>query len=160
MVGQLSGQILQPMDGIFVLIDLGVALLRRVELTLLNHAEDFAVAVFIGGQVLAHRPNGGLVIRRKLEPIEFRESVTEFLPLRVPLGSVRSPNLDFFDIEKGILLEPAQLERGGLGACGKRHNFRIALQDLQGFARDGFESPIAAKTHGDEEQHNQAKTDR
>ena len=160
MVGQLSGQILQPVDGIFVLIDLGVALLRRVELALLNHAEYFRVATFIDIQIFTHGANSCLVIRRELKFVKFAEDLAKLLPLPIPLGGVLVSDLRLLDVQEGILFEPAQLERGGFGACRKRHNLRIALQDLQGFARDGLESPIAAKTHGDEEQHNQAKTDR
>src|SRR5256885_15636359 len=119
MVGQLSGQILQTVDGIFVLIDLGVALLRRVELALLNHAEYFRVATFIDIQIFTHGADSRLVIRRELKFVKFDEDLAKLLPLPIPLGGVLVSDLRLLDVQEGILFEPAQLERSEERRVGK-----------------------------------------
>src|SRR5689334_18957319 len=104
MVRQLSGEILQPVDGIFVFIDLDVALLRRMELALLNHAEDFRETTLVNIHILAHGANRCLVVRRKLKFIKLTKNIAKLLPLGIPLGGVLVSNLRVLDVEKGILL--------------------------------------------------------
>ena len=71
-IRQLRGKILQPVNGILILINLGVAILRRMQLSLLNHAQDLGVPGLISRQVFAHGTKCCLIVRRKLEPVEFR----------------------------------------------------------------------------------------
>src|SRR5260370_32944757 len=115
---QLSGPVLQPVNGGLILVDFGVALLRRVELALLNHAEDFGVATLVYIQILTHGTKTGFVVSRKLEFFKFGKDFAKLLPRAIPLGVVLSADRRFLDVEEGILFETATAQRGSLGAAG------------------------------------------
>jgi len=148
MVRQLSGQVFQPVNGVFIIrLILALHSWRGVELALLNHAEELLCTRSHTSPNRRAWNEGTSCVRGKLNRSSSVSVSRSFCRCASHLAR-RTPDLDFFDIQGGILFETAQLERGRLGAGGEASRPWRHPPGLQCFACYGLESPIPLRPMG------------